>query len=332
LGIGDDCAILRPPVGSELLVTTDMTLERRHFRRDLHPAESVGHRCLARGLSDLAAMGARPMAAFLSLALPPQMLAERKGRTWTARFLEGMRALAERTGVPLAGGDTAQAEGGLVMADIVLLGSAPAGQSLRRSGAGVGDRVYVTGALGGAAGELEGMLRKPEATAHARTLRCWTERSVQTKHPQMFPQPRLRVGAELLRRGLATACMDISDGLSTDLVHLVRASGPGLAAEVMLDRLPIHPEAVASEQGGGRRLALHGGEDYELLFTAGEGVRVPRMLGGVEVTEIGRIVPRVGGEALVVGIEADGTRAEVSPGGWEHFSVTGARTNGSGSP
>src|SRR3984885_12858707 len=112
LGIGDDCAILRPPPGCEVVVTTDFTLEGRHFRRDRHPPESVGHRCLARGLSDLAAMGATPMAAFLSLALPSSMLAKARGQTWTAKFFSGLRALAEMHRVPLAGGDTAESPNG----------------------------------------------------------------------------------------------------------------------------------------------------------------------------------------------------------------------------
>ena len=122
LGIGDDCAILRPPSGCEVLVTTDFTLEGRHFRRDLHPPESVGHRCLARGLSDLAAMGATPLAAFLSLALPAAMLAESAGRDWIARFFDGLRTLGEIHRVPLAGGDTAESPGGknaFILADIV---------------------------------------------------------------------------------------------------------------------------------------------------------------------------------------------------------------------
>src|SRR6201984_3367144 len=124
LGIGDDCAILRPPPGSEVLVTTDFTLEGRHFRRDLHPPQSVGHRCLARGLSDLAAMGATPLAAFLSLALPASMLATSAGRDWVQRFFSGLRALAEMHRVPLAGGDTAESpngKSGLILADIVLV-------------------------------------------------------------------------------------------------------------------------------------------------------------------------------------------------------------------
>ncbi len=111
LGIGDDCAILRPQAGSEILVTTDLTLEGRHFRRDLHPPESVGHRCLARGLSDLAAMGATPLAAFLSLALPAPMLAKAEGRAWVERFFDGLHALGEMHRVPLAGGDTSESPG-----------------------------------------------------------------------------------------------------------------------------------------------------------------------------------------------------------------------------
>src|SRR3984957_15799774 len=137
LGIGDDCAILRPPSGCEVLVTTDFTLEGRHFRRDWHPPESVGHRCPARGLSDLAAMGATPLAAFLSLALPAKLLADAAGRTWITRFFNGFHALGEMHAVPLAGGDTSESPGGnpgLILADIVLVGSAPKGKALRRSG------------------------------------------------------------------------------------------------------------------------------------------------------------------------------------------------------
>jgi len=157
LGIGDDCAILRAPRGHEVLITTDFSLEGKHFRRDLHTAESAGHRCLARGLSDLAAMGASPMAAFLSLALPREIMASRAGRKWVDGFFAGLRGLGERFGVPLAGGDTAESPVNIVLADIVLAGSAPAGRALRRSGGKAGDVLYVTGALGGAAAELKEM-------------------------------------------------------------------------------------------------------------------------------------------------------------------------------
>src|SRR5450755_538915 len=156
MGIGDDCAILRPRADEDIVVTTDLSLERVHFRREWHPAESVGHRCLARGLSDLAAMGARPVAAFLSLALPGELTRKRgRGANWMDRFLDGFFRLAELHNVSLAGGDLAQSpEVGdgvsLVTADIILLGAVVRGRAMLRSGARVGDRIYVTGSLGGA--------------------------------------------------------------------------------------------------------------------------------------------------------------------------------------
>ena len=312
LGIGDDCAILRPPPESEVLVTTDFTLENRHFRRDTHPPESVGHRCLARGLSDLAAMGATPLAAFLSLALPSTMLTEAAGRAWTARFFNGLRALAELHSVPLAGGDTSESPGGknaLILADIVLIGSAPKGKSLRRSGAEPGDALYVTGQLGGAAAELAAMLGRKKPTPNLKTT---------TNHPHMFPEPRLDVGEALLRRGLATACLDISDGLSTDLAHLCRASG--VNAEIEQEELPIHPLAARLGEQSALHEALHGGEDYELLFTASSTTRMPSSLAGVPITRIGTLKPRRAGQPLMTLLSPNGSRTELKPGGWEHFS------------
>jgi thiamine-monophosphate kinase len=299
LGIGDDCAILRPAVGSEVLVTTDFSLEGRHFRRDLHPAESVGHRCLARGLSDLAAMGAVPMAAFLSLALPREMMATSRGRSWVEGFFRGLRALGERYRCPLAGGDTA--ESGSILADITLVGTALAGKALRRSGGRVGDLLYCTGRLGGAAAELEGML-----------ARGWMGRvgKAAGEHPQLFPEPRVGVGEALRRRGLVRACIDLSDGLSTDLGHLCAESGVG--AEVEEAALPVHPLAVGARA---LELALNGGEDYELLFSAGPGVKVPRQIAGVAITRIGRLVR---GRSVTL-VRADGRRERLEAGGWEHF-------------
>jgi thiamine-monophosphate kinase len=330
LGIGDDCAILRPPRGHEVLVTKDFSLESRHFRRDWHTPESVGHRCLARGLSDLAAMGGRPLAAFLSLALPHEMLASREGRKWVKRFFAGMRALEERFSVQLAGGDTAESPGGadgpgLVLADIVLVGSAPAGRALRRSGGRAGDSLYVTGGLGGAAAELREMERG------ARRMHPTHRKDAMDgapgfdgpgmagtgfmAHPQTYPEPRLGVGQALLRRRLATAAMDLSDGLSTDLAHLCRESGVG--AEIEVDALPIHPLALREGAGDGAvRLALDGGEDYELLFAAPAAVRMPKSIAGVKVTRIGRLVR---GNVVSV-LDGKGRRTPLKPGGWEHFA------------
>ncbi len=304
LAIGDDCAILRPRAGEELVVTTDFSLEGRHFRRDWHSALSVGHRVLARGLSDIAAMGARPVAAFLSLALP-QAVARDAG--WMDGFLQGFLGLARRTGTPLAGGDTSEAPGEGVMADIVLLGAVKQGRALRRSGARVGDRLFVTGSLGGAAAELDALRRGEVNFAEGK----------RDGHPHLFPEPRLGVGQALVRRKMASAGMDLSDGLSTDLRHLCEASG--VAAEVEADWLPMHPLLEGRDRKAALRMALDGGEDYELLFSARQRVRVPGRVGGVQVTEIGRVVQRERGRPLVALVNGAGRRTPLRAGGWEHL-------------
>jgi thiamine-monophosphate kinase len=289
LGIGDDCAVLRPRKNQELVVTTDLSLENVHFNRQWHPPESVGHRCLARGLSDLAAMGARPEAAFLSLALPEELTGE-----WMERFLSGLMALAERCQVPLAGGDTAKAP--MVIADIVLLGSVPRGEALLRSGARAGDLLYVTGALGGSAAELLALEQQPAN---------FRETSI-AGHPHLYPEPRLAAGRKLRR--LATAAIDVSDGLSTDLAHLCAESG--LAAEIHAAALPVDARATLEQ-------ALHGGEDYELLFTASPKLLIPKNLGGVTVSPIGRMKKR--GKGPQVTLDRNGVRTELVAAGWEHF-------------
>ena len=312
LGIGDDCAILRSPRRHELLVTTDFTLEGRHFRRDWHPPESVGHRALARGLSDLAAMGARPLAAFLSLALPREMLATAAGRRWVERFFAGLTGLAKQFAVPVAGGDTSESPCGLVLADIVLVGSAPAGKALRRSGGRSGDALYVTGALGGAAAELAEMGRSAGAGHKAARMPASSQTA---DHPHMLPQPRVPVGLELLRRRLATAAIDLSDGLSTDLAHLCHESGVG--AEISAAGLPIHPLALRAAPQRAIELALNGGEDYELLFAAPATVRVPRSVAGVPITCIGSLVR---GKAISL-VDSAGRKRPLKPGGWEPFTA-----------
>lgn len=302
LGIGDDCAVLRPPAGHDLLVTTDFSLEGRHFRRDWHSPESVGHRCLARGLSDLAAMGARPLASFLSLALPAGFTKRVAGRGWVDGFFDGLLALAEKTGTPLAGGDTATAPDGAILADIVLLGSAPRGTELRRSGARPGDLLYVTGALGGAAAELE------ELAASPKTFRKILDGP---DRPHLFPAPRLRAGERLRRARLATSAMDLSDGLSTDLRHLCKESGVG--AVVDASSVPFHLLLQRKTAAQALDLALHGGEDYELLFTARPGTRMPRTVAGVAVTRLGRIT-----RSLDILLATDGKTSPLQARGWEH--------------
>lgn len=303
LGIGDDCALLRVGANEEIAVTTDLSVDGRHFRLAWHPAEAVGHRTLARGLSDLAAMGARPVAAFLSLGLPRE-LAVRHGRgaPWVERFYDGLLALADRHRTPLAGGDLGEAP--VAVADIVLVGAVPRGQALLRSKARPGDRIYVTGTLGGAAaglrrlGEEGGLLRKKAGRELEEALR-----------PHLYPQPRLKQGQWLRKHGAARAAIDVSDGVSTDLGHLCEESA--VAAEIEADWLPIAPGATLDD-------ALDGGEDYELLFTASASARVPAKIAGVPVTPIGRILPRRAGRPQVVLIEA-GKRHPLAPHGWEHF-------------
>jgi thiamine-monophosphate kinase len=297
LGIGDDCAVLRPRRGEDLVVTTDLSLENVHFRRDWHSPESIGHRCLARGLSDLAAMGARPLAGFLSLALPVELT----GR-WIERFLDGFLALADRYRVPLAGGDTADSLG-QVCADIVLLGSVPTGKALLRSGAHPDDLVYVTGTLGGATAELDTLKRNPLSFAKLR----------KGPHPHLHPEPRLEIGRALWQRQLATAAIDLSDGLSTDLTHICERSD--LAAEIDADLIPIASGATLQQ-------ALHGGEDYELLFTARPTVTIPEEIAGVAIHAIGKMIklsPRRRSQPRIDLLSQKGKRTRLAPRGWEHF-------------
>jgi thiamine-monophosphate kinase len=315
LGIGDDCAILRPPPGHELLVTTDFSLEGRHFRRDTHPPASIGHRALARGLSDIAAMGGKPLAAFLSLAIPRALAADTPALD---SFLDGLLALATQHGVPLAGGDTSEAPDDRLLADIVLLGAAPSGRALRRSTAHPGDLLYVTGSLGGSAAELQTLLSQPTPNPGAPFMRSHLahEWAATESHPHLYPQPRIAVGHALLRRRLATACIDLSDGLSTDLNHLCEASH--VAAELDAAQLPAHPLTANMSKAAQIAAILHGGEDYELLFTAAPATRIPRSIANVPITCIGRILkPRKKQPTMT--ILADDTRFTLEPQGWEHL-------------
>lgn len=242
LGIGDDAAGLAPlPPSQELLITTDLVIEGAHFRPSDHPARALGHKVLARGLSDIAAMGGRPLYALLSLCLPPWA-----DRPWQKQFFNGLFHLADRHGVALIGGDLAA--GPLLAADIIVLGTVPRGRALRRSGARPGDLLYVSGRLGGSALGLE---------------RIGTKDHAARRH--LYPEPRLDLGRRLLRLG-ATAAMDISDGLSIDLYRLATESRAG--AVVHSQDIPLFPGATLDH-------ALHGGEDYELLFTLPPTKRAP---------------------------------------------------------
>jgi thiamine-monophosphate kinase len=276
LGIGDDCAIYRPRGSAQdLLVTTDMTIEEIHFRPRTHPADAVGWKTLARGLSDIAAMGGEPRLCFVSLAVAAWADAR-----WIDGFYGGLLRLARKTGTALAGGDLAHAD--RVMCDIVVCGEVARGKALRRDGARAGDGIYVSGRLGGSALGLE--------TARGA---AWK------KH--LRPEPRLELGRRL--RGLrATACIDLSDGLSLDLHRLCLASG--VTAE--LDGpLPVFRGASLDQ-------ALDGGEDYELLFTLRPGAAAPP-----STTRIGTIRKGKPGLVQLAG-------CPLPPRGYDHFKSRSA--------
>jgi thiamine-monophosphate kinase len=298
-GIGDDCAVLRLPARqgkqADVLVTTDFTLEGIHFRRDWHSPESVGHRCLARGLSDIAAMGGEPVAVFLSLALPRDL-----PQSWVGRFMRSLISLAERYGVSLAGGDTAESPNG-ILADIIVVGSAPKDKALLRTGARPGDLIYVSGELGGSAAAVAEMRKQPRRKLNRRDY---------PRH--FFPEPRLELGRILREKGLASAMIDTSDGLSTDLAHTCEESGVG--AEIQAELIPRARVGKPSREVD-LPFALHGGEDYELLFTVPRGRRIPSRIAGIPLTQIGEIT-RI---RRIFLFDQRGVGHKLEPRGWEHF-------------
>lgn len=289
-GIGDDCAILQVPPGSQLLVTTDLSIEGVHFRREWHSAAIVGHRCLARGLSDIAAMGGEPIACFLSLGVPPKL-----PKRWASEFLRGLLRLAQQFDISLAGGDTSSAED--IVADIAVLGTVPTGRAVLRSGAHPGDSIYVTGDLGGAAAALQSLYRgKPMGRAANRRA--------------FHREPRVRVGGWLRQRQLPTAMIDLSDGLSVDLAHICRESRVSAV---------IEETAIPIAGGANLDLALHGGEDYELLLTAPPEAKFPLKIAGVAITRIGEVRPRSSKRFLVQLRDRSGHLRPLRPEGWQHF-------------
>ena len=303
-GIGDDCAVLRLPPRCDSLVTTDFSLEGIHFRRDWHPPESVGHRCLARGLSDIAAMGADPVAAFLSLALPRNL-----PQAWLEKFLSGLLGLAGEFGVTLAGGDTAESPNG-ILADIVVVGTVPKGKAILRSGARPGDRIYVSGELGASAAALRQLTSQQRAKQTTKKPQRKLNPAEYTRH--FFPEPRIELGRTLREQGVASAMIDTSDGLSTDLAHICEESGVG--AEVEAEAVPRARVGKPAYEVD-LELALHGGEDYELLFTAPQNRKIPSRIVGVPVTQIGQITRT----RKIILRNHRGVAHELEPRGWEHF-------------
>lgn len=290
-GIGDDSAVLRLPPGAELLVTTDLCLENVHFRREWHPARAVGHRCLTRGLSDIAAMGGEPLACFLSLGLPEDL-----PQAWVNVFLSGLLAQAQRFNIQLAGGDISSAS--QITADIIVTGQLPNGKAVLRSGARPGDRIYVSGVLGGSASTLKHLF----AGKKIKPARS---------NPHFYPTPRIAIGKWLRNHRMASAMIDLSDGLSVDLAHICEESG--VTAVIEAKKVPIG-------KGADLQLALHGGEDYELLFTAPKRARVPARIAGVPITGIG-VIGNPSDYSSAIQILGDNGKVRPLPErGWQHFA------------
>jgi thiamine-monophosphate kinase len=300
VAIGDDAAIFAPRVGHETILTCDWFLEGSHFSRDKHPADAVGWKCLARAVSDVAALGGVPRCFLLSLALPETHL----GR-WLDDFLGGLRRASRAFHCALAGGDTTKRR--QILINVTVVGEVPAGKALLRAGARPGDVLYVSGTLGEAELGLR-LLRSGRRVADK------TDRALR-KH--LYPDPRLALGSWLRQKRLASAMMDLSDGLSSDLPRLCLASAVG--ARIDAARLP----AVQVSAHGQKRavlplqLALHGGDDYELLFAVPRHKTkfVPRSLQGVRLTAIGEITR----DREIVLVEPGGREVPLQAGGWDPF-------------
>lgn len=304
VGIGDDAAVIRPRAGLEWVLTTDAFLENVHFLPRIHPPEAVGYKALARATSDVAAMGARPCYFLLSLALPSSCTGK-----WFDRFLKGMSRAARSFGLVLAGGDTTRNPQAAI--NLTVIGEVVPGRAVLRSGARPGDLICVSGKLG----EAELGLRLLDQELPVRTN--W--QGLLRKH--LYPEPQLALGAWLARNRRATAMIDISDGLSTDLAHLCKASGVGAkvwAAKIPKVALPSDLQKLGFDP---LRLALDGGEDYELLFTVPKHLarHLPRAVRGVPITIIGEVT-----RSKRILLMDDAGRTKTLPAqGWDPFRKRG---------
>ena len=292
LGIGDDAALWKPKPGFVSILTSDWFLEGSHFLREKHRPDSVGWKCLARAASDIAAMGGTPRCFLLNLAIPTDAT-----ERWLGGFLGGLRRAARSLNCVLAGGDTTRSK--RILISITVIGEIAEGQEVLRSGGRPGDLLYVSGTLG-------------EAEHGLRLLRKTGGHKKDALRKHLFPEPRVELGRWLSKRKLATAMMDVSDGLSSDLPRMCRASGVG--AVIVPGKLPLL-RGIALDSA--RKLALHGGDDYELLFTVSprSAARIPAMFHGLRLTQIGKLTR--GRNVQIIG--KNGTRELLSVSGWDPF-------------
>ena len=295
MGIGDDCAVM-PAGDGELLFSTDLLMEGVHFLRSESSPEDVGWKAAAVNLSDIAAMGGMPVATFLSIALPKDAQGE-----WAERFIEGYRQISSQYDVPLLGGDTTSSLRDIAV-NVGILGRCQSGKRLMRSGAKIGETIYVTGPLGDSAAGLQAILKGIRRSEEVKTL---IER-----HKR--PLPRVDAGVILIQSGKVGAMMDISDGIASDMRHIMKASKVG--AVIALDRLPLSSEliSVCAEQGWDRFwLSTSGGEDFELLFTGPDGLENEL---DIKVYPVGKIVD---GNELTWTVE--GSAVDYDYMGYKHF-------------
>jgi thiamine-monophosphate kinase len=300
LGIGDDAALFRPKPGQETILTSDWFLEGTHFLRQKHSPDAVGWKCLARAVSDVAAMGGTPRCFLLSLALP-----ESHTGAWLDRFLAGLGRASRKFQCGMAGGDTTRRDE--VLINVTVVGEVRVGCAALRSGARPGDILHVSGCLG-------------EAEFGLLILRRYREKAV-SRNPavrkHLYPEPRLALGQWLVKNGLASAMMDLSDGLSGDLPRLCAASRAGvLLKQSKIPRLHVLDTAL-NHHPDSLQLALHGGDDYELLFTVPPRKvrRLPKTFQGVPLTAIGEITRRR--ELLI--LKENGDAMQLKPRGWDPF-------------
>ena len=303
LGVGDDCALL-PAMGESTAVSADLLIEGRHFFSDVDP-RALGHKALAVNLSDLAAMGAQPTAFVLGLALP------RIDDAWLSAFAQGMYALADAHGCPLVGGDTTRSQAGLTIA-VTIFGAVPPELALRRSGARPGDDIWVSGTLGDADLALRLLAGEPDVPVADRAAAL-----AATRRALECPEPRVGLGLAL--RGVASAAIDVSDGLLQDLGHILSASDCG--ARLCADDVPVSAAVSSLPPAWRHRCALGGGDAYELCFTAPAAARgrvaEAAARAGTAVTRIGTVQA---GSGLCVVDGAGTPLPELPRAGFDHFA------------